>query len=72
MIRPDGTVESAIPLFTAGYLERRVPLITDRTPGTVLGEPTRWVLAVATPLVLAWWSPGRPPPQMPARPTRRR
>jgi apolipoprotein N-acyltransferase len=52
VIRPDGTVESSLPLFTAGYLETSVPLITDRTPGTVLGEPTRWVLTVATPLVL--------------------
>jgi apolipoprotein N-acyltransferase len=52
VIRPDGTVESSIPLFTAGYLEASVPLISARTPGTVLGEPTRWVLTVATPLAL--------------------
>ena len=52
VIRPDGTVESSIPLFTAGYLEAAVPLMSGRTAGTVLGEPTRWVLAVATPLAL--------------------
>ncbi len=53
VIRPDGTVESSIPLFTPGYMTPRVPLITATTPGTVLGGPLEWVLAIATPLALA-------------------
>jgi apolipoprotein N-acyltransferase len=53
VIRPDGTIESSIPLFTPGYLTPRVPLITGTTPGTVLGGPLEWVLAIAAPLVLA-------------------
>jgi len=53
VIRPDGTVESTIPLFTPGYMTPTVPLITATTPGTVLGGPLEWVLALAAPLALA-------------------
>jgi apolipoprotein N-acyltransferase len=53
VIRPDGTVESSIPLFTPGYLTPDVPLITATTPGTVLGGPLEWVLAIAAPVALA-------------------
>jgi apolipoprotein N-acyltransferase len=53
VIRPDGTVESTIPLFTPGYMTPAVPLITATTPGTVLGGPLEWVLALAAPLALA-------------------
>jgi apolipoprotein N-acyltransferase len=53
VIRPDGSVESSIPLFTPGYLTPAVPLITATTPGTVLGGPLEWVLALAAPLALA-------------------
>ncbi len=53
VIRPDGSVESSIPLFTPGYLTPTVPLITATTPGTVLGGPLEWIIALATPLGLA-------------------
>ncbi len=55
-IRPDGSVESSIPLFTAGYLTPQVPLITTRTLGTVLGTPVEWVLTALAPvaLLIAW------------------
>ena len=53
VIRPDGSVESTIPLFTPGYLTPTVPLITATTPGTVLGAPLEWVVAVAAPFALA-------------------
>ena len=53
VIGPDGTVQSTVPLFTPGYLTPSVPLITATTPGTVLGGPLEWILAVATPLALA-------------------
>ncbi len=53
VIRPDGTVESTIPLFTPGYLTPAVPLISATTPGTVLGGPLEWLLAIAAPLALA-------------------
>jgi apolipoprotein N-acyltransferase len=52
VIRPDGSVESMVPLFTAGYLVPEGPLITATTPGTVLGAPVLWVLTAACPLVL--------------------
>ena len=52
VIRPDGTIESSIPLFTPGYLTPSVPLISATTPGTVLGGPLEWILALATPLAL--------------------
>ena len=52
VIRPDGSVESTIPLFTPGYLTPSVPLITATTPGTVLGGPLEWILVLATPLAL--------------------
>lgn len=58
VIRPDGSVESSIGLFQAGYLLPTVPLLTATTPGTVVGEPLRWVLAALGPLALlwqAWW-----------------
>lgn len=54
VIRPDGTIESSIPLFTAGYLTPSVPLIGATTPGTVLGGPLEWLLALATPAALAY------------------
>ncbi len=54
VIRPDGTVESSIPLFTPGYLTPSVPLIDTTTPGTVLGGPLEWLLALATPAALAY------------------
>ncbi len=53
VIGPDGVVQSTVPLFTPGYLTPSVPLITATTPGTVLGGPLEWILAVATPLALA-------------------
>ena len=52
VIRPDGSVESTIPLFTPGYLTPAVPLISATTPGTVLGGPLEWLLAIAAPLAL--------------------
>jgi apolipoprotein N-acyltransferase len=54
VVRPDGTVESSIPLFTAGHLTPSVPLIATTTPGTVLGGPLEWLLALATPAALAY------------------
>ncbi|HEY4992690.1 MAG TPA: apolipoprotein N-acyltransferase, partial [Nakamurella sp.] len=53
VIRPDGSVESTVPLFTPGELTASVPLISATTPGTVLGGPLEWVLALAAPLALA-------------------
>lgn len=53
VVRPDGTIESSIPLFTPGYLTPTVPLITATTPGTVLGAPLEWLLALVTPAALA-------------------
>jgi len=55
-IRPDGSVESSIPLFTAGYLTPQVPLITATTFGTVLGTPVEWGLTALAPvaLLIAW------------------
>lgn len=53
VIRPDGAIESSIPLFTPGYLTPTVPLIATTTPGTVLGGPLEWLLAMATPAALA-------------------
>ncbi|SDP32755.1 apolipoprotein N-acyltransferase [Nakamurella panacisegetis] len=46
VIRPDGSVESSIGLFTAGYMDASVPLISATTPGTVIGGPLEWVLAI--------------------------
>ncbi len=54
VIGPDGAVESSIPLFTPGYLTPSVPLIDTTTPGTVLGGPLEWLLALATPAALAY------------------
>lgn len=56
VIRPDGSIESSVPLFTPGYLVPSVPLIVTRTPGTVLGASTELLLTLATPLALlaAW------------------
>ncbi len=53
VIRPDGSVESTIGLFTAGHRVADVPLISATTPGTVLGAPIRAVLTAACPLALA-------------------
>jgi len=52
VIGPDGSVESSVPLFTAGYLVPSVPLTDRTTPGTVLGAPLEWLLTAATPLAL--------------------
>jgi apolipoprotein N-acyltransferase len=52
VIGPDGVVQSSVPLFTPGYLTPTVPLITATTPGTVLGGPLEWVLALAAPVAL--------------------
>jgi apolipoprotein N-acyltransferase len=52
VIRPDGSVESTVPLFTPGYMTPTVPLLTATTPGTVLGGPLEWILVLATPLAL--------------------
>ena len=46
VIRPDGSVESTIGLFTPGYMDPSVPLISATTPGTVLGGPVEWVLTI--------------------------
>ena len=54
VVRPDGTIESSIPLFTPGYLTPTVPLVSATTPGTVLGAPLEWLLALATPVALAF------------------
>ncbi|WP_084614081.1 apolipoprotein N-acyltransferase [Nakamurella lactea] len=54
VIRPDGSVESKIPLFTPGYLVPSVPLIDRTTPGTVLGAWVEWLVTIATPLALLW------------------
>jgi apolipoprotein N-acyltransferase len=56
VIRPDGSVESSIPLFTAGYLTPQVPLISSTTLGTVLGRPVEWSLTALAPvaLLIAW------------------
>jgi apolipoprotein N-acyltransferase len=54
VIGPDGTIESSIPLFTPGYLTPTVPLVAATTPGTVLGAPLEWLLALATPAALAY------------------
>lgn len=54
VIRPDGTVESSIPLFTPGFLTPTVPLISTTTPGTVSGGPLQWLLAISAPLALAF------------------
>ncbi len=52
VIRPDGSIESSIPLFTPGFMTPTVPLITATTPGTVVGGPLEWIIALATPLGL--------------------
>ena len=53
VIAPDGAVRGQIPLFTPGYLDMAVPLITARTSGTVLGAPIEWTVSVGTVLALA-------------------
>ncbi len=52
VIRPDGSVASSVPLYTAGFMVPQVPLISATTPGTVLGAPVLWVLTAACPLAL--------------------
>jgi apolipoprotein N-acyltransferase len=53
VIGPDGTVQSSIGLFTAGYLTPSVPLISATTPGTVIGGPFEWVVTATGLLALA-------------------
>jgi len=53
VIRPDGSVESRIGLFTAGYLTPTVPLITATTPGTAVGGLVEWTLTGAVLIALA-------------------
>ncbi|MEO7127179.1 MAG: apolipoprotein N-acyltransferase [Nakamurella sp.] len=53
VIRPNGSVETTIGLFTAGFTVPEVPLMSVTTPGTVLGAPIRWALTVVCPLLLA-------------------
>ena len=53
VIRPDGTVESQVPLFTPGYMNASVPLISAKTPGTVIDMPLEWVVVGAVLLLLA-------------------
>jgi apolipoprotein N-acyltransferase len=71
VIRPDGSVESSVPLFTAGYMTPQVPLITATTPGTVLGAPLQWLLVALTPvaLLVAWLVRRRRPDPAPAAQT---
>lgn len=52
VIRPDGSVATSIPLFTPGYAVPEVPLITARTPGSLLGGWIEWALFALTPLAL--------------------
>ncbi len=52
VIRPDGSVESSIGLFTAGYLTAQVPLISATTPGTAIGGAVEWILTGAVLLAL--------------------
>ena len=54
VIRPDGSVESRIGLFTAGYLTPTVPLISGTTPGTVIGGYVEWCITIAVLLALAF------------------
>ena len=42
----NGFCESTIGLFTPGYMDPSVPLISATTPGTVLGGPVEWVLTI--------------------------
>ena len=53
VIRPDGSVESRIGLFTAGYLTATVPLISATTLGTVVGGYVEWTVSGAVVLALA-------------------
>jgi len=53
VIAPNGAVHGRIPLFTPGYLDLAVPLISARTPGTVLGAPLEWTAGAGTALALA-------------------
>ncbi|MTD16823.1 apolipoprotein N-acyltransferase [Nakamurella sp. YIM 132087] len=52
VIRPDGSVESSVGLFTPGVMTPSVPLITATTPGTVLGAPIEWTLTIGVIVVL--------------------
>ena len=53
VIRPDGSVESRIGLFTAGYLTPTVPLISGTTPGTVVGGYVEWIITIGVLLALS-------------------
>jgi apolipoprotein N-acyltransferase len=52
VIRPDGSVESTVGLFTAGFLTPSVPLLSVRTPATVVGPSIEWALTAAGLLAL--------------------
>jgi apolipoprotein N-acyltransferase len=52
VIRPDGSVESTVPLFTPGFLTPSVPLISERTLGSVLGAPVEWAVTALAVFVL--------------------
>ena len=52
VIRSDGSVEARLGLFTPGYLTPTIGLADATTPGTVIGEPLRWILTLLAPLGL--------------------
>jgi len=68
VIRPDGSVESTVGLFTAGYLTPTVPLISARTPGTALGGLVEWALTGAVLVMLAAGTFAARRRQTPSRP----
>lgn len=52
IIRPDGSVQDQIPLFTPGYLAAAIPTTSDTTIGTRIGAPIEWTLITAVLLGL--------------------
>lgn len=53
VIGPDGGVQGRVGLFTAGYLNPTVPLITATTPGTVLALPIELTTTAAVLVAVA-------------------
>ncbi len=53
VIRPDGSVESTVGLFTPGYMTPSVPLVATTTPGTWMNAPIEWAATVAVLFALA-------------------